>query len=498
MQAIRYRIKAVSPLIFTSNTDDPNMVATLNYIPGTHLRGLFANEYIKRNNLQSMAERDEKFYRWFIKGELKFTNAYITTIDEYNEVHINYPVPLSIQREKHGSKIYDLLLVEEDKEIQTKPFDSTYCRLKHNSIYFEDVNKSLNFHHSRDRDRGVAKEGLIFNYESIDEGQVFEGFILGNADTLKEFQQNFNDGIYYLGRSRNNQYGKVKFEIITKQPQEFESELEGQIESGEAVLTLLSDTIIYNENGFPVVDIKEFEKVIGCTVKKAFIRANQWEGFTSIWRSKTTLEVCFRAGSAFLIEIKEDDIPKLKELQKKGIGMLTHLGFGRFVIGWQRSENLTEIPKDRKKHNKPNETPPQAIKTMLQFLTEEFLLASVQKDAIKKASEFKSPPSKSLLSKLEKAVTEDKLDELLKNLKTTAKNQLTKCRTHRETLYDFLKQNQTLYQDKNKLLATYKLDKISNEFQLFESNCADILKKLTKTYLTTLLSILRKKPEKGG
>lgn len=498
MQAIRYRITALSPLIFTSNTGDPNMVATLDYIPGTHLRGLFASEYIKRNNLYAIAEKDERFFRWFLKGELKFLNAYITTTDKYNEIHVNYPVPFSIQREKHSSAIYDLLLAEiEDKELQTKSIDSSYCRLKGSSICLENVNKSLNFHHARDRQRGVAKEGFIFNYESIDEGQVFEGFILGSADSIKEFRETFSDGVYYLGRSRNNQYGKVRFEIIKNEPEEFESEIKDcRIESGQAVLTLLSDTIIYNENGFSVVDIKEFEKAIGCPVKKAFIRATQWEGFTSKWRVKTAVESCFRAGSAFLIEIKDDDISRLKELQKKGIGMLTHLGFGRFVIGWQRSDSLIEVKEDRKKYTRPGGVPPQSLKLILRSLTEAFLLALAQKEAIQKASDFKKIPPPSLLSKLEKALIEDKLHALLNNLKTTAMNHLKKCKTGRETLYDFLKlQHEDIFSN---TLKKPELDRISKEFQLFESDRDDISEKFKKAYLATLLSTLRKKAKQGG
>lgn len=494
MQAIKYRITALSPLIFTSSTGDPNMVATLDYIPGTHLRGLFANEYIKRNNLYGVAERDDKFFRWFIKGDIKFLNAYIATSDNNNKIHAHYPVPLSIQRQKNGNEIYDLLIdPPEDEQSKTKSLDSEYCRFAGGTIYLEDVKKSLNFHHARDRHRGVAKQGIIFNYESIDEGQLFEGFILGDTKSLIEFQQSFPDGVYYIGRSRNNQYGKVLFEIITRQPQEFESEVESQIETGESVLTLLSDTIIYNENGFPVVDIKEFEKAIGCPVKRAFIRAKEWEGFISVWKSKTPLEICFKAGSAFLIEIREHDIPRLKELQKKGIGMLTHLGFGRFVIGWQKTGKFAKDEKERKKPTKPDGEPPQSFKLILKTLTEDFLQVITQKQAIQKASEFKNPPPKSLLSKLEKALTEDRLHELLNNLKDTAKNHLTKCRTDSETLYDFLKQ--TPYKE---LPAEHNLNKIFKEFKLFDSQSSEILKRINKTYLLTLLVSLRKKPEKGG
>ncbi|WP_353686016.1 hypothetical protein [Thermodesulfovibrio sp. 3462-1] len=67
MQAIKYCITTLSPLLLASNTGDPNMVSTLDYIPETCLRGMFANEYIKKRKLGENAHKDETFYRWFLK-----------------------------------------------------------------------------------------------------------------------------------------------------------------------------------------------------------------------------------------------------------------------------------------------------------------------------------------------------------------------------------------------------------------------------------------------
>ncbi|MGC8938809.1 MAG: hypothetical protein ACP5KH_07500 [Thermodesulfovibrio sp.] len=106
MQAIKYCITTLSPLLLASNTGDPNMVSTLDYIPGTCLRGMFANEYIKKRKLGENAHKDETFYRRFLKGELKITNAYII----YGNYHY-YPVPLSVQEDKNEKgNAYDLLL----------------------------------------------------------------------------------------------------------------------------------------------------------------------------------------------------------------------------------------------------------------------------------------------------------------------------------------------------------------------------------------------------
>jgi CRISPR-associated protein Csx10 len=99
MRAVKFRITSLSPLLFASNTGDPNMVATLDYIPGTHIRGMFANEYIKRKGLGVKAHEDSTFYNWFLKGDLKFTNAYIVQKKD-DKTYGLFPIPLSIQMRK--------------------------------------------------------------------------------------------------------------------------------------------------------------------------------------------------------------------------------------------------------------------------------------------------------------------------------------------------------------------------------------------------------------
>jgi CRISPR-associated protein Csx10 len=141
------------------------MVATLDYIPGTHLRGMFANEYINRKGLGVKAHEDSTFYNWFLKGDLKFTNAYIVQKNN-NEIHGLFPIPLSIQREKgKEEEAYDLLLQDEESDKQTVPI-SGYGRIdKSNSdkkevLYKKEVKKSLNFHHARDREKAFQRRDI--------------------------------------------------------------------------------------------------------------------------------------------------------------------------------------------------------------------------------------------------------------------------------------------------------------------------------------------------
>jgi CRISPR-associated protein Csx10 len=440
-----------------------------------------------------------------LKGDLKFTNAYIVQKNN-NEIHGLFPIPLSIQREKGDEKkAYDLLLQDEESDKQTVPI-SGYGRIDKSNdksnLYKKEVKKSLNFHHARDREKGVSKEGYIFNYESIDENQTFEGYIIGNDEVLTQFIdfiKKLNKDVFYLGRSKNNQYGKVKFEIISSQPEEFLSEI--KIEQGyldNVIITLLSDTIIYNENGYSTTNLidleNELKKHLGqkVKIKKAFIRQTDQEGFVSVWKLKTPSEVCFKAGSCFLLENLEDaDIEKLKELQKTGIGMRTHEGFGRFVVGWQDESGFCVVEvKDKIEITKPNQVPDE-VKELIKNIIKEKLKSEVQVKAIKEAGYFKNPPTKSLLSKLEGAVKEGSFKNLFKddNLKKSARDKLENCRKEDTTLYEFLKNFSLNMEDEMKNRPELKnlCDEIAYEPE------EKFKEELEKIYLLTFLSTMRKK-----
>ncbi len=500
MQAIRYRITALSPLLFASNTGDPNMVATLDYIPGSHLRGMFAQAYIKRCGLSNCAHEDDTFYRWFLRGEIKVTNAYIAS-EVKKKYYTYYPIPVSIQMEKGSKSIaYDLLFQDEDFGLQTKEIGG-YGRVDGSICHTKTVRKSLNFHHARDRRRGVSKEGAIYNYESIDEGQVFEGFLIGSARDLKEFASTIQSGIYYLGRSRNSQYGKVRFDLLNTEPEEFTSELGIDLhpKGDEAVLTLLSDTVIYNKNGFSTVDLLAFQEAIGCKVKKAFLRRTEEEGFISVWRLKTPSEACFRAGSCFLLELKDGDLARLKGLQKTGLGMHTHLGLGRFTLGLQQDGGEIAIRSEEKQNLKrPTTEIPQETRQLIKGVIKEAIVKRLQINAIKDARDFKELPPKSLLAKLEALVEDRQLDRFLKEgIKATAMAHLEKCRTDDKTLFDYL----------TGFVIT--VEAIVNERQDLRGLCKEVSyssadieaewgNELKKAYLVTLLSTMRKIQKQGG
>ncbi|MEI7813052.1 MAG: hypothetical protein WCJ01_11625, partial [Ignavibacteria bacterium] len=286
MSRLRLRIYTDSPVIITDTVRDPNMTLSKDIINGGVIRGFFANKYISKTNVNE-AHKDERFYNWFLKGDLIFSNAVIVSRDLSDEkLTPNHIIPISIQSDKYdGSKIYDLLYSEPDTETETRSI-SGFCHYDGERLSIEKVNKSLNFHHVRDSSTGtVKKEGGIFNYESIDPGQIFESRIEGPSDEIISFLNYFQDeNIALFGRSRNVQYGRVKLELtkLSDDP----SDSQTITEDGTVIsMTFLSDTIITNQSGYSSVNYQDIEQYLKSIIsddiyiEKAFLKSTITENY---------------------------------------------------------------------------------------------------------------------------------------------------------------------------------------------------------------------------
>ena len=181
MHKLRYHITTKAPLVISARHGDMNMVATEKYIPGGTVLGILAGRFMNKKNITDNAHVNDDFYNWFLAGKLKITNAYIYTKNDDGDEFVNFPVPVSIQKQKYEEKIVDFLYFD-TSDIQTQAVN-TFCVLNKNIFSTKDVKTSLNFHHARDRIKGIPEQGKIFNYESIMPGQIFEGALQGKRVT---------------------------------------------------------------------------------------------------------------------------------------------------------------------------------------------------------------------------------------------------------------------------------------------------------------------------
>ena len=381
---LQYKIKNTSPLIITKGSNDANLVRTYDYINGGSLLGFFAGSFIKKKNLiPSEGYQNPDFYDFFLSGKIKFENAYITDSNE----KIYYKTPLYIQQIKNSENIVNLTAQESNESSSSIGY--SYIN-DNNEVIKKEISKKINFHHERDRNTGTSKEGKIFNYESIDEGQTFSGYITGEENLIKTFFKYFSEvKSINIGKSTTAQYSRCIFEIKETTTDKINYEnielLEGE---SQFIIQFLSPTIINNDNGFYSTNLKDLEKYIkdidsNFEISKAFLKTEIIKSFISIWKLPNINNFAIAEGSSILIKsnkaIDNDLIQKLIELEKNGFGEKTNYGFGKINI-IDVYQNKLKLSKNTKKIDKPKE-----ITTTIQTILKNVFFEELEKEIMKKA-----------------------------------------------------------------------------------------------------------------
>jgi len=523
MHQMQYIIKTISPVVLTSISGDTNMVSTLDYIPGSVIRGIFAQKYIEKNECKSEAHKDPNFYNIFLNSAVCFTNAYIAKCNE--KCTIYYPTPLSIQSVKTDeTKFFDLINRGESTE-QTKSVGK-YCKLNGSSIDLKSADKSISFHHARsDRIKGCSDDGTIYNYESLDAQQEFSGRIIGTKEYIEKLFSLFgNSTNINIGRSRSIQYGQAELKFISDKPEELIPEFNnfnpGRLNE-TFVLTLLSPMILYNEYGFQATSISDIKSYLAeslgilkdnIDIFETFKKNETIERFVSIWQLKKPSEEAIKAGSCFKITINgfnENLKNSLVELQKMGIGEHTNEGFGRFALNLQENKEYSKHqnkPQDdkNKEDTKPDGKVPEITRSVIKNIVIKSFLNNVENLALEDCRGFcgnkEKLPTNSLLGKLELILNDSNSSEdfiiSINKLTDTTKKKLEICRNKHTDLISFIEKSEA------------KID-VMRDLNLQLKNCCELIDlkpesdkelktKIHKYYWLTFLRCMRKEKKKGG
>ncbi len=435
MRTLNYTITTLEPLIITSHSDDPNMYETLQYIRGTVIQGLAAQQYLRNY------PADDDFTRLIIKGGCVFTNAF--------PVHGNYafqPAPFALVKEKYDEgKVHNMLLIEPD--MQTKGI-SNMVAIQVNELKILTLRKEVRLHNEIDDTRRTTSEGVLFNYQSVPAGIVFKGQIVvkGSDNDLKIIKELFSKGEYRIGRSSTAEYGLVRFEWLEDTVTEdsidkITKDSSGVDSDSKAILTLLSDTIVFNVNGFSSLSINDLSSYLTeAGVIKAISRKARIEGFLNIWKLRKPSENVFAAGSSFLL----DKMPaNVKELQESGLGERTQEGYGQVIFASANDLN-PELKAMKFKWDNINQNPeeiPSLTRKILKFSRLNRKKSLLIGQAIKDANSTKKAPKNHLVSKL-KILSQDPetFSRNLKLLRETAQGQLKTAFIGNKTLLQFLNQ----------------------------------------------------------
>lgn len=379
MKLLEVTIKTLSPVVLTTSSTNGVLIKSVDFISGSVLRGVLAGRFIKEQRLGKLAHEDEDFVNLFF-NQLRFVDAYPVVNNQRT-----IPVPQSIQKRKQriidpanftgktkeAKEVVDLLawsdtLVDYKSMKGFATFDADY-------VYPASIFKSISFHMSRnsnnkqkkggDRERisGTSLDGVIYNYESIDAGYEFKGYLLGEEDTLDKLIKKLDlvDNRFEgrIGRSKFTGYGQCEFSF-------------GPIEEVESVYPIIdvqsltdnriylrADTPILIETGIvsisqsPLQDIINKFKENNCVIKitKMFANYTTVDGFVSIWGIKRPQVPAIEKGAVFEITSETpwtaDMLARLNEYIFNGIGERTEEGFGQLRF-WQPQSGNWDIHKN--------------------------------------------------------------------------------------------------------------------------------------------------------
>lgn len=300
---IFYEIYLDSPMICKSPAG--NQAVTQDYISGGKILGLLAGQL------------GSEQYRELLNGpELIVSNAYIKCGRKRT-----IPARKSWQKEKdtgfdnsNDLSVLDMICSQDVSDKQMTAADAKYVDDAGNVL---SVFTEISYHHKRPDDKSVGRatgkdNSSFYQLESIQAGQCFEGYILADRKQTGKIV-NAVKGMknVRMGYGRSAEFGKVIFTLSRIIPEKTKEQ-----EMHDAVITLVSDLIMYNEYGAPSTSINCLRQYLvdalsdgsdgpdDLTISNTFLEFETIGGYNTTWgRMKQTFSAIGK-GSVFTIHSK--------------------------------------------------------------------------------------------------------------------------------------------------------------------------------------------------
>jgi CRISPR-associated protein Csx10 len=295
------------------------VLSTLDYIPGTVVRGALAAAWLARNGVSRPGTPQRAEFLRLFEGPVRF-GALLRTGTEFPSLSLvghKYPAT-----DDCAVREYDLALID-DAPIQCPDCDSP----------FEPGKKLRGGRPDKKRrtsvsigDGGVALSGQLFTRETLAAGQDFTGTIV--APSPSDLDALVALGPVRVG-GRRTTHGLAAVTIRnTAQPPTAQLRADGKL-----VIRLRSPGIFTNRQGRPIPepDQAELRHVLGmeAKVERRWARWQQVGGWHVASGLPKPAELAVAAGSTYLIWT-ERTVPQstLEALGRRGLGLRRHEGFG--------------------------------------------------------------------------------------------------------------------------------------------------------------------------
>ncbi len=505
MYRLKFKIETLSPVVIAAASNSTIMTGSHSEIRGSIIRGILAARYVQEKNLGNKAHADKNFQELFYGG-LKFLSAN----PEINGAR-SFILPLSLQRGKKGTgnenNIADLL-----KDTPPAGYKSLrgYGIVDGEKIFTASINKNIFMHMSRsegkERISGKSEEGHIYNYEALEEGQIFCGEILGEKSLIDKLELENKTFETRLGRSKFTQYGKCRFSFGAVEEIKAVNLGEKIYLRLESPLIAIEDNFISAENILQAAVLDKLEK--NFKLGKIFASGIEIENFVVPWGMKRPRVMALAAGTVFELEILKSltdaDKNNLCEKMYSGFGTRTEEGFGQLRFWQPENFILAKLkPKIIRPENFSDETLEIARKILLNKYLEQLRIYA-HEDAEKLNSQLRGGNFTHFFSRLDNLLSTVGKENVRQNFSKQVNTESKDGNIFQDNLKKIYLEEQTLY---NILTGAAKLPYENKTISLGDENLfkkinfkfTDFADEFCYEYLQNFLRFARKNAAmKGG
>lgn len=381
MLRISLDVETKQPVVLARSHFSSNIVFTVDYIPGSALRGAMASRFIEK--IGNPEDNWEKFKTYFCSDMVRFENIYIADIADGPKYV--FPIPLSSKT----CKAYSGFLWDDEKtgphhgvsDYLTKNIPDYCPKRKHetplenitgfysvpdrdNYSYTKrvDVKKRFSMHNEIEDKTQRTKEGILYTLEQIEEEQNFKGSIIfadnGIGESFKNDVIGKEDEFYlYVGQARSRGMGQIGIKWAfddSSFDRGFFPTLEKRFSNFDEncfSVTLYSDAILVDEYLRCLTSLTSTYLSNILEVELDSLKTFSTYHIVSGWHSGAHLpkedDIAITKGSSFIFQYNGDEHEKLVKglstLEKEGIGLRRNEGFGRLVICDPYHLNMNEL-----------------------------------------------------------------------------------------------------------------------------------------------------------
>jgi CRISPR-associated protein Csx10 len=399
-----------APVVLAGLDGDPNSVRSLDFVPGSALRGAAARALCAREVDRT---NPEDFRLLILSGAVRYLNAYVTV-----QGRRGLPVPASFRRDKHAAEVYDLAGWDTGPEAQLVRLSAGYVAPVGNEVATADVAGSGRLHQQRQRAAGrpTPEAGAVFRYESLDAGQQFAGVLaITAADAgaagshAAALRQALGESVL-LGKSRRAGYGgAARLTWADTQPREWAgvgAVLDYQPEGAVFRLLLTSDYLGRDPDTGqidPAALAGEVRHRLRDRVEvvRGFQQFRRVGGYNRKWGLELPQGLALAAGSVLLLRARQFlPLADLLAVEHSGLGERRAEGFGRVVFLTAPERHLRLRRSGTGGGERPTVAEPPLLGVMQQRLLEEVVGQRINAVAGELARTARDIPSRSLLGRL--------------------------------------------------------------------------------------------------